>query len=201
MRLRSAVPALVLLALLGLAPAAAPATRSGPSDPTSAGAEHAPALPHSRLAPAACGATARPPLYRIDLKPTSRAGGAGGSALLRPASTLFGVSVTADGHHRFSVQVQVRGLPDPSSLGSYSAYVAWAAPADLGSVRKIGAVGTDGTASGELAYEKFLVFVTAEPSADVTEKSGPILLQGLSPSGQMKNMLTEPLLNGGMPPC
>lgn len=197
MRLKSAVPALVLLAPLGLAPA----TGTGPAGPTSAGAEHAPAAHHARHAPAACAAAARPPLYRIDLKPTSRGGGAAGSALLRPASTLFGVSVTADGHHRFSVQVRVRGLPDPSSLGSYSAYVAWAAPADLGSVRKIGAIGTDGTASGELAYEKFLVFVTAEPSADVTEKSGPILLQGLSPSGQMKNMLTEPLLNGGMPPC
>ena len=167
----------------------------------SAGAGRAPVVPHRRPVAAACAAAARPPLYRIDLKPTGRVGGAGGTALLRPASTLFGASVTADGHHRFAVQVQVRGLPDPSSLGSYSAYVAWAAPADLGSVRKLGAVGSDGTASGELAYEKFLVFVTAEPSADVTEKSGPILLQGLSPSGQMKNMLTEPLLNGGMPPC
>jgi len=153
--------------------------------------------------PAACSSTlaARPPLYRIDLRAAGPVSGAEGTALLHPASTLFGVSVTAEGYHEFAVQVQVRGLPEPSALGAYGAYVAWVAPSDLSSVRRIGALGADGTASGTIAYEKFLVFVTAEPSAGVTEKSGPILLQGLSPSGQMKNMLTEPLLNGGMPPC
>ncbi|HKK07599.1 MAG TPA: hypothetical protein VKA44_01805 [Gemmatimonadota bacterium] len=163
---------------------------------------HGAARPAARAGPdPACAARARPPLYRIDLKPTGPVTGARGVALLRPASTLFGVSVTADGHHRFAVQVRVRDLPEPSTLGAYAAYVVWAAPSDLSSVRRVGALGADGTARGELSFEKFLVFVTAEPTADATARSGPIVLQGLSPSGQMKNMLTEPLLNGGMPPC
>jgi hypothetical protein len=143
----------------------------------------------------------RPPLYRIPLKAAGTVAGAEGTAILHPASTLFGVSVTADGHDAFLVEVTTRGLPTPGKLGAYSTYVAWAARADLSEVVKLGALDAQGRVSGEVSFEKFLVFVTAEPSGAVTHKSGPILLQGLSPSGQMKNMLTEPLLNGGMPPC
>jgi hypothetical protein len=143
----------------------------------------------------------RPPLYRIDLKATGRVVGARGTAILQPASTLFGVSVTPDGHHLFAVTVSARGLPAPSSLGPYSTYVAWAARADLSHVDRLGRLDADGKTAGHVAFEKFLVFITAEDSGDAQEQRGPILLQGLSPSGQMKNMLTEPLLNGGMPPC
>jgi hypothetical protein len=155
-----------------------------------------PASPVSR---AAC--LLRPPLYRIPLKAAGSVTGAEGAAVLHPASTLFGVSVTADGHDRFMVEVTTRGLPAPARLGDFTTYVAWAARADLSRIVKLGVLDSEGRASGEVSFEKFLVFVTAEPSGDVTHKSGPILLQGLSPSGQMKNMLTEPLLNGGMPPC
>lgn len=143
----------------------------------------------------------RPPLYRIPLKATGSVAGAEGTAVLQPASTLFGVSVTVDGHHRFLVEVTTRGLPTPNKLGAYKAYVAWAARSDLSRVVKLGALDSQGRASGDVAFQKFIVFVTAERSADAVRQAGPILLQGLSPSGQMKNMLTEPLLNGGMPPC
>ncbi|GEM_PF-613549 len=153
--------------------------------------------------PSACAAarSLRPPLYEIPLKPAGSVAGAEGTAILHPASTLFGVSVTADGHDAFRVEVTTRGLPAPGKLGAFSTYVAWAARADLSRIVKLGALDSDGRATGEVSFEKFLVFVTAEPSGDVSKQAGPIVLRGLSPSGQMKNMLTEPLLNGGMPPC
>jgi hypothetical protein len=153
--------------------------------------------------PAACAAarSLRPPLYEIPLKAAGTVAGAEGTAILHPASTLFGVSVTADGHDAFLVEVRTRGLPAPGKLGAFSTYVAWAARADLSEVVKLGALDAQGRVSGEVSFQKFLVFVTAERSGDVSQQAGPIVLRGLSPSGQMKNMLTEPLLNGGMPPC
>ena len=142
----------------------------------------------------------RPSLYVIDLTATERAPGAKGVARLRPAATPFGLPVTADGHLVLEVTVSARQLPPPASLGPYSTYVAWASTPNLDDVRRLGAV-TDQPAVGSVAWNKFMVFVSAEPSAARERWSGPIVLRGMSASGYMQNFSAHPLFNGGVPPC
>lgn len=142
-----------------------------------------------------------PDLYRMKLRPTGQVAGAEGTALLKPARTPLGMPVGPDGHWRFEARVAVDGLPAPATLGPYTTYVAWVAKADLSRVSRIGPLDADGRGKGTVEENKFLVYVTAEPSADVEAPSGPVVVQGMSPSALMQNMLTEPLNNGGMPPC
>jgi hypothetical protein len=142
----------------------------------------------------------RPSLYVIDLTATERAPGAKGAARLRPAATAFGLPVTEDGHLVLEVTVSAEGLPSPASLGPYTTYVAWAATPNLDEVRRLGAV-TDQSAIGRVAWNKFMVFVSAEPGAARERWSGPIVLRGMSASGYMQNFSAHPLFNGGVPPC
>ncbi|MBL8961889.1 MAG: multicopper oxidase domain-containing protein, partial [Gemmatimonadetes bacterium] len=73
-------------------------------------------------------------------------------------------------------------MPPPQSLGAYTTYVAWVAAPSLDPVRKLGVVRNGRTVLGEVAWDKFLIFVTAEASAGVTEQQGRLVLRGLSPS-------------------
>ena len=77
-------------------------------------------------------------------------------------------------------------LPDPSSLGPYTTYVAWATPLALDPVVKLGEVTNGLNNLGEVAFNKYLVWVTAEASADVVERSGPLIIRGRSPSSRME---------------
>lgn len=144
--------------------------------------------------------TLRPSLYRIDLTATERAPGAKGEARLRPAPTPFGLPVTVDGRVVWTAEVMAEGLPAPASLGAYTVFVAWAATPNLDEVRRLGALAHE-SATGEVAWNKFLIFVSAEASATADRWSGPIVLRGMSASGYMQNFSAHPLFNGGVPPC
>jgi hypothetical protein len=155
----------------------------------------------ARAVPVASGrCTLRPSLYRIDLTATERAPGAKGVARLRPAATPLALPVTVDGRVVWAAEVTVEGLPAPASLGAYTGFAAWAATPDLDSVRRLGAL-ANGSATGEVAWNKFLIFVSAEASATADRWSGPIVLRGMSASGYMQNFSAHPLFNGGVPPC
>ena len=143
----------------------------------------------------------RPPLYRIELTPTERAPGAKGVARLRPAASPFGLPVTVDGHLVLDVEVSAAGLPAPASLGPYSVFVAWATTPNLDQVRRLGSLGPGGRAQGQVTWNKFMVFVSAEASTRGEHWSGPIVLRGMSASGYMQNFSAHPLFNGGVPPC
>jgi len=105
--------------------------------------------------------------------------------LVRPWSP-FGVTVTPEGHHRHHLKGWISGLPDPATLGPYQTYVAWATPLELDPIIKLGAV-TDGENDlGEVSFNKFMVLITAEPSPEVDERSGPLILRGRSPSSRME---------------
>jgi hypothetical protein len=142
----------------------------------------------------------RPPLYRIDLTSTERAPGARGVARLRPQPTPFGLPVTVDGRLVLEVEVSAEGLPTPANLGPYATYAAWVATPDLDEMVRLGPL-TDGLAKGHVAWNKFLVFVSAEPSTIGERWTGPIVLRGMSASGYMQNFSAHPLFNGGVPPC
>ena len=125
-------------------------------------------------------------LFCIDLFSTARAGDATGVvALTRPWSP-FGVTVTAQGRHRHKLTAWIAGLPDPATLGPYTTYVAWATPLVLDPVVRLGEVGNGRNELGEVAFNKYLVLVTAEASAEAAERTGPLVLRGRSPSSRME---------------
>ncbi|WP_419950117.1 hypothetical protein [Candidatus Palauibacter sp.] len=125
-------------------------------------------------------------LHCISLFSTARAGDAQGFVELGRVPSPFGVSVTPSGHHVRALTAHIEGLPPPGSLGPYTVYVAWATPLELAPVVPLGPVGNGEHRLGRVAFNKFLVMVSAEASADVRTREGPLVLRGRSPSALME---------------
>ena len=137
--------------------------------------------------------------FDIALFNTPKAPAAQGHARLVFAQSPFGVAVTADGRASYDVEIEATGLPEPSTLGGYTAYVAWTASTDLSEWHRLGAV-TNGTSTvGRAELNKFLLVITAESSATTAVHSGPTVLHGTSPSGWLQSFLSHPLFRG-IPP-
>lgn len=137
--------------------------------------------------------------YDIALFNTQKAPSAQGTARMVFAQSPFGVAVTADGRASYDIEIQASGLPEPSSLGTYTAYVAWAASTDLAEWHRLGAVKNGTSTVGRAELNKFLLVITAEPSEAPTAHSGPTVLHGTSPSGWLQSFLSHPLFRG-IPP-
>ncbi|HCK91098.1 MAG TPA: hypothetical protein DHW54_07930, partial [Gemmatimonadetes bacterium] len=125
-------------------------------------------------------------LLCIDLFSTANGGDAVGVIELTRPWSPFGVTVTPEGHHRHQLRSWISGLPNPSSLGPYQTYIAWATPLELDPVIKLGPVSNGENDLGEVSFNKFMVFVTAEASLEVDQRSGPLILRGRSPSSRME---------------
>ena len=104
--------------------------------------------------------------FDIPLFNTPKAPDAKGQARLVFAPSPFGVAVTADGRASYDVQITASGLPEPSSLGGYSAYVAWAVTTDLKQWNRLGTVSNGESTVGHAELNKFLLVITAESIAD-----------------------------------
>lgn len=100
--------------------------------------------------------------------------------------TSFGVAVSPEGAQRYELTFHLEGLPDPSELGPYTTYVAWLTTPMLDPDLSLGAVANGDTRAGIVELDRFLLFVSAEPSADVTERTGRLVLRGQSPSTRMQ---------------
>lgn len=167
-----------------------------------AAAAAAPALAHPSATAAAAGEGGRAPVCaaaapaegtatsggvdpnRVEMAATRRARGGSGVMTIRLGSSPAGVALTEDGSYRYDVKVSVEDLP-PLAGGTY---VVWAATPDLDRHRKLGTVDRNGSVEGDVAWNKFLLFVTAESSADVESWSQSIVLSARSPSGRMHTM-------------
>jgi len=189
MRLRPLIPA---AALLALSPAASllaqiPAVSDVCADrPPATGVS---LFSEQSAAPERDGSSSTRPasdLNCIDLFSTTRGGDAAGVIELRRPWSPYGVTVTPDGRHRHELVAWLARLPEPSSLGPYTTYVAWATPLALDPVVRLGEVENGRNELGEVAFNKYLVWVTAEASADVTERAGPLIVRGRSPSSRME---------------
>lgn len=134
--------------------------------------------------------------FDIALFATPKAPSAQGSARLVYAASPFGIAVTADGRASYDVRITVSGLPEPSTLGAYSAYMAWAATTDLSRWHRLGPV-TNGTSTvGRAEENKFLLVITAESDSAAKSHAGPTVLHGISPSGWLQSFLSHPLFRG-----
>jgi hypothetical protein len=178
-----AVAALGIIALMGARAAAPPS----------------PATPNPFLACRDVSGLERPALYTIPLLPDQGMSGSG-LATLVPAPSPFGITVTADGHPVFDITVTVQNLPAPSAVGG-AKYVAWATTQDLTDADKLGEIGPDQKVVGKVAWNKYIVMVTAEPAPIGTHWKGPVVLRGFSPATYLANYASHPLFLGGMPPC
>ena len=132
--------------------------------------------------------SAYPSPYRIDLVPVPELRQVSGRVELRWASSPFGVAVSKSGQLRYRPVVHLSGLPSPETLGPYSTYVAWATTPTLDPMLKLGEVRNGTSAWGlerELSFDRFLILISAEASAEVETRAGRLVLRGLSPSMAM----------------
>lgn len=120
----------------------------------------------------------------VRLQPTQNAPGGRGRMVLTPAASAYGIAVDAEGRHRFHVRLEIEQLRRRQG----ATYVAWAATPELDGVARLGVLGPENRVEGEIAWNKFLVFVSEERAPDGERWAGPILLTGLSPSGRMHTM-------------
>ena len=128
-----------------------------------------------------------PDLYRIRLFPAPDLKAARGTVALARPQSPFGVAVSPDGHHRYELNLEIENLPDPASLGDYTTFVAWATTPILRPLIKLGEVGNgshDGL--GPVSLNKFLIWISAESSADVEERLGRLVLRGASPATRLQ---------------
>ena len=137
--------------------------------------------------------------FDIDLLNTPKAPTAQGHARLVFAPSPFGVAVTVDGRAIYDVQIDASGLPDPATLGAFSAYVAWAASTDLAEWHRLGPVKNGSSVVGQIELNKFLLVITAEADTAPRTHAGPTVLHGTSPSGWLQSFLSHPLFRG-LPP-
>jgi len=120
----------------------------------------------------------------VRMRPTQQAPGSRGDLVLMQSASPFGVSVDADGRQTYDVRVEISQLRRRPG----SSYVVWAATPELDQSVRLGVLGLDNRVTGQIAWNKFLVFVSQESDPDVATWTGPILLTGLSPSGRMHTM-------------
>jgi hypothetical protein len=156
------------------------------------GAGSAYAIPAARPAPGAAPCAADgPEYYAFPLVTTRRVPGTGlatGTAEVSVApGAPFTVALAGDGSYRYRLSLALERVkvPDRGRL------VAWVSTPDLGSVRRIGPLGEDLAASGDVEWNKFLVIVTLEPEDDASAGrwTGPVVLRGMSRSGMMHTMV------------
>lgn len=131
-----------------------------------------------------------PEYYRFPLVTTKNVPGsarASGVAdvTYAPASP-FGVSVSPDGSYRYDVHVSVEDLRAPDR----GVYTVWVTTSQIDEIRRVGTLGEDGAATGQVDWNKFLVVITLEPEDDPDAEtwSGPVVLRGMSRSGMMHTM-------------
>jgi hypothetical protein len=118
---------------------------------------------------------------------------ASGSGHLVYADSPFGIAVTQDGRARYDIKISATGLPAPNTLGAYTAFVAWATTPDLAQWIRLGTITNGETTIGPVAFNKFLIVITAEASPTSDAHTGPTVLHGTSPSGWLQIFLAHPL--------
>ncbi len=125
-------------------------------------------------------------LYCVNLVAVPALAKASGFVKLIPTYSPFGVSVTRDGHHEYRLTFSIEGLPDPASLGPYETYVAWATTPVLHPMQRLGSVDNGSVTLDSVAFDKFLILITAEASIYGTEREGMIVMRGASPGNRME---------------
>ena len=125
-------------------------------------------------------------LYCVPLTGIPELRSAAGYAIMRPTMSPFGVDVDKNGYHRYQIDFVIEGLPAPESLGPYSQYVAWVTTPQFYPVKRLGTITNGVTHSGEVGFNMFTILISAEPPGERLERSGTLVMRGMSPSSLME---------------
>lgn len=184
--------AVALLAALGPGsgdpdPGVAPATCSLPETPgpETPGADGMSAAP----LPASTAPVDAPAYYAFPVVSTRRLPGTGLAAGLGEvtfADSPFGVTLAGDGSYLLDVWLSVERLMAPRE----GVHVGWLTTPDLDTVERLGPLTEGGQLHGRARWNKFLLVVTLEPTDDPDAGmwTGPVVMRGMSRSGQMHTM-------------
>ena len=144
-------------------------------------------------APTPCSAAALPgpglPYYAIDMVKTGRVPGTGrsrGTAQASFARSPFGVSIAPDGTYIYNLAIGFERLKAPKQ----GHYTVWLTNSLVDDVTRLGVLDQNDSVRGRVAWNKYLVVLTLEPTDDpgATRWSGPIVSRGMSRSGMMHTM-------------
>jgi suppressor of ftsI len=148
------------------------------------------------------GAAPRPSrdLYCIELNPIPALEGVTATFELNRIPSPFGTNVTRDGRQVYAPVLRASGLPEPAAFSAGArVWIAWMATQQLNPTWKLGVVGNGTYSLPSVDWPKFLILVTAEASADVTEPDGRVALRGFSPSSRMQPPDMSQFLYGASP--
>src|SRR5688500_1072058 len=119
--------------------------------------------------------------------------------LLQPPGP-FTVAVDPDGAHVWSLRLTLDSLPDPRVFDDDArVYVAWVTTPALDPFEKLGVVQRGAQTAGRAAFDKFIVMISAEVDDTVSERRGPLVLRGTSPSMRLQPEHTPWLLSMTLP--
>jgi hypothetical protein len=141
--------------------------------------------------PPACTVAEGPEYYAFDLITTKNIPGTGlavgTAALSLSATSPFAVALSPDGSYEYDIEVSLERMRVPTR----GRLVAWVTTREVDEIIRMGALDETLRASGSVAWNKFLVVVTLEPTDDPTATiwSGPIVFRGASRSGMMHTMV------------
>jgi suppressor of ftsI len=121
----------------------------------------------------------------MELIPAPGISGVSGQIELGKVAGPFTVSVGPDGRPRQQLILLAAGLPSPSTLGSYRNYMAWVTPPTMDSIVGLGPIQNGRSTLSVVDLEKFTFLITAEPSADVMQPGGRLILRGQSPATRL----------------
>jgi FtsP/CotA-like multicopper oxidase with cupredoxin domain len=110
-----------------------------------------------------------------------------GHAVLDIAPGPFTMAVTRDGIHRYRPRLTLSGLPAPRDIApEATAFVAWATTPRYGTWVRLGTVTNGTTTLAEIAFNQFIIVITAEVDSATHERAGRVILRGGSPSTRMQ---------------
>lgn len=123
-------------------------------------------------------------LYCMQLLPTRDYADALGYVEMARPSSPFGLTVTREGRQRYEILIDIAGLPDLAPGEGH--WVLWASPLTLDPLINLGEVGNGHASAGEISFNKFMLVVSREPELGGSERKGPLVLRGRSPSSRME---------------
>lgn len=126
--------------------------------------------------------------YGIEMVTTRRVPGTGraiGAGTVAFARSPFGVAVSPSGTYVYDLTLSVDRIKSPRR----GAYTAWATSPELDDVVRLGVLEEGQRVAGRVDWNKFLVVVTLEPSAEPSPRwQGPVVMRGMSRSGMMHTL-------------
>ncbi|MBI4502400.1 MAG: hypothetical protein HY700_14720 [Gemmatimonadetes bacterium] len=124
----------------------------------------------------------------VDLQPTGSVATASGTIELKPLMSPFGVSVTPDGRYIFDATINVKNLPEPSSLGPYTVWLVWVATPSLDKIQNLGVIKPGQPVTARVDFTKMMYIVSAEQTAKLDRFKGQLVLVGRSASARVQNL-------------